>query len=489
MNTFGRKLTLTTFGESHTAAIGGVLDGFPAGVRIDLNFIQSELDKRKPGGSKFATARSEGDRVEILSGVFEGVSAGTPIGFIIRNENQKSGDYENLRELFRPGHADYAYYRKFGIRDHRGGGRSSARETAVRVAGGAIAQILLGEFGISVQSGVASVGEISCGERLDFDLAARSEIFSLGNEEAMKEEILKAKQGHDSVGASVVTVIRGAPAGLGEGLYYKFDAAIAAAMMGINGVKAVEIGEGVNASKRRGSQNNDSMSAAYAHVNSADSAHGINFSRGDNSTLDDADEQSNLNGGKFGEFKSDASENSNDSSNLKNVNLNSFSDGSFTEASENSKSDSPANLNRFSKVADVNFADGSAKCSDGSGEISKETNGFFGSASDFCSANNDKFGFASNHAGGTLGGMTSGQEIVIKTHFKPTPSIFLSQPTQNVRGQDVICELRGRHDPCIGVRGSVVATAMARLVTADMMLLNLSANLANLKKIYARMSK
>ncbi|EET80522.1 chorismate synthase [Campylobacter showae] len=398
MNTFGRKLTLTTFGESHGAAIGGVIDGFPAGVRIDLNFIQSELDKRKPGDSKFATARSEGDRVEILSGVFDGLSTGTPIGFIIRNENQKSGDYENLRELFRPGHADYAYYRKYGIRDHRGGGRSSARETAVRVAGGAIAQILLGEFGVSVQSGVASVGEISCGERLDFDLAARSEIFSLGNEEAMKEEILKAKQGHDSVGASVVTVIRGAPAGLGEGLYYKFDAAIAAAMMGINGVKAVEIGEGANASKMRGSQNNDSMGAAYA---------GVNLSVG-NPNLDDADELSNLNGGKFDEFKS---------------------------ACRDSNSD-------------------------------------------------EKFSFASNHAGGTLGGMTSGQEIVIKTHFKPTPSIFLSQPTQNVRGEDVICELRGRHDPCIGVRGSVVATAMARLVTADMLLLNLSANLANLKKIY-----
>ena len=398
MNTFGRKLTLTTFGESHAAAIGGVLDGFPAGVRIDLNFIQSELDKRKPGGSKFATARSEGDRVEILSGVFDGLSTGTPIGFIIRNENQKSGDYENLRELFRPGHADYAYYRKYGIRDHRGGGRSSARETAVRVAGGAIAQILLGEFGVIVQSGVASVGEISCGKRLDFELAARSEIFSLGNEEAMKEEILKAKQEHDSVGASVVTVIRGAPAGLGEGLYYKFDAAIAAAMMGINGVKAVEIGEGVSASKMRGSQNNDSMSAAYA---------GVNLSV-DNPTLDGAEERSNLNSGKFDAFK---------------------------------------NACRDSNL-------------------------------------NDKFGFASNHAGGTLGGMTSGQEVVIKTHFKPTPSIFLPQPTQNVRGEDTLCELRGRHDPCSGVRGSVVATAMARLVTADMLLLNLSANLANLKKIY-----
>ena len=403
MNTFGRKLTLTTFGESHAAAIGGVLDGFPAGVRIDLNFIQSELDKRKPGGSKFATARSEGDRVEILSGVFDGLSTGTPIGFIIRNENQKSGDYENLRELFRPGHADYAYYRKYGIRDHRGGGRSSARETAVRVAGGATAQILLGEFGVSVQSGVASVGEISCGERLDFDLAARSEIFSLGNEEAMKEEILKAKRDHDSVGASVVTVIRGAPAGLGEGLYYKFDAAIAAAMMGINGVKAVEIGEGMSASKMRGSENNDSMSAAHA---------GVNLGM-DNSTLEGASKLANLNGGKFNECKSEA--------------------------------------------------DGEACC---------------GSNLD------EKFGFASNHAGGTLGGMTSGQEVVIKTHFKPTPSIFLSQPTQNVRGEDTLCELRGRHDPCIGVRGSVVATAMARLVTADMLLLNLSANLANLKKIY-----
>ena len=398
MNIFGRKLTLTTFGESHGVAIGGVLDGFPAGVRIDLNFIQSELDKRKPGGSKFATARSEGDRVEILSGVFDGLSTGTPIGFIIRNENQKSGDYENLRELFRPGHADYAYYRKYGIRDHRGGGRSSARETAVRVAGGAIAQILLGEFGMSVQSGVASVGEISCGKQPDFELAARSEIFSLGNEEAMKEEILKAKRDHDSVGASVVTVIRGAPAGLGEGLYYKFDAAIAAAMMGINGVKAVEIGEGVSASKMRGSENNDSMGAKYAHVNSG----------ADNPALDGAGERSNLNGDKFDEFKS--------------------------------------------------------ACRD--------------------SNSNEKFGFTSNHAGGTLGGMTSGQEIVIKTHFKPTPSIFLSQPTQNVRGEDAICELRGRHDPCIGVRGSVVATAMTRLVTADMLLLNLSANLANLKKIY-----
>ena len=403
MNTSGRKLTLTTFGESHAAAIGGVLDGFPAGVRIDLNFIQSELDKRKPGCSIFATEWSEGDRVEILSGVFEGISTGTPIGFIIRNENQKSGDYENLRELFRPGHADYAYYRKYGIRDHRGGGRSSARETAVRVAGGAIAQILLGEFGVNVQSGVASVGEISCGERLDFDLAARSEIFSLGNEEAMKEEILKAKQEHDSVGASVITVIRGAPAGLGEGLYYKFDAAIAAAMMCINGVKAVEIGEGVNASKMRGSQNNDSMSAAHA---------GVNLGM-DNSALDGAGERSNLNGGKFDEYKGEA-------------------DG---EACRGSNLD-------------------------------------------------EKFGFASNHAGGTLGGMTSGQEVVIKTHFKPTPSIFLSQPTQNVRGEDTLCELRGRHDPCIGVRGSVVATAMARLVTADMLLLNLSANLANLKKIY-----
>ncbi|QKF93096.1 chorismate synthase [Campylobacter sp. CCUG 57310] len=354
MNSFGRKLILTTFGESHGAAIGGVLDGFPAGVKIDEEFLQGELDKRKPGQSKFATARKEGDKIEILSGIFEGVSTGTPIGFVIYNENQKSKDYENLREIFRPGHADYTYFKKYAIRDHRGGGRSSARETAVRVAGGAFAQILLNEFGVKVESGVSGVGTVKA-QKFDFDAAGNSEIFALDKENLMMDEILKAKQAHDSVGASVMTRILNAPAGLGEGLYDKLDARLAAAMMSINGVKAVEIGEGVEASAMLGSENNDCMNEA---------------------------------------------------------------------------------------------------------------------------------GFLSNHAGGILGGMSTGAEILITTHFKPTPSIFLAQQTQNIHGENAICELRGRHDPCIGIRGSVVATAMARLVIADFMLLNLSVNLGNLKKIY-----
>ena len=150
MNTFGKKLTLTSFGESHGVAIGGVIDGLPAGLKIDADFIQSELDKRRPGQSSFTTARDEADKIEIFSGVFDGMSTGAPIGFAIFNNNQKSNDYENLREIFRPGHADLTYFKKYGIRDHRGGGRASARETAVRVAGGAFAQLLLNEFKIEV---------------------------------------------------------------------------------------------------------------------------------------------------------------------------------------------------------------------------------------------------------------------------------------------------------------------------------------------------
>lgn len=355
MNTLGIKLRLTTFGESHGVAIGGVLDGFPAGVKIDTEFLQSELDRRKPGG-KFATSRKEADEVQILSGVFDGLSTGAPIGFVIYNQNQHSKDYENIKDLFRPGHADYGYFSKFGIRDYRGGGRSSARETAVRVAGGALAQMLLNEFGISVKSGVLSVGDIK-GESLDFANAISSEIFALdkGVEEAQKELIKSVKGKGESVGAVALTIVKGAPKGLGEPLYAKADALIGGAFMGLNGVKAVEIGDGVESASKFGSENNDFM---------------------------------------------------------------------------------------------------------------------------------DKTGFLSNHAGGILGGITTGADIVIKTHFKPTPSIFADQPTIDKNGNEVVCALRGRHDPCIGVRGSVVCTALARLIIADLLLLNASANLGNLKKIY-----
>ncbi|WP_086276996.1 chorismate synthase [Campylobacter vicugnae] len=355
MNTFGNKLKLSTFGESHGTAIGGIIDGLPAGIKVDMEFIQNELDKRRPGG-KYATSRKESDKVEILSGIYDGFTTGCPVGFIIANTSQHSKDYDNIKDLFRPGHADYTYFAKFGIRDHRGGGRSSARESACRVAGGAFAALLLAEFGISVQSCVMQIGDIKAKE-IDFDFANSSEIFwaDQSNQDSAKELILNTKNANDSLGASVLTIIKGAPAGLGEVLYNKLDAALASAMMGINGVKGVEIGDGIDVANMLGSSNNDCM---------------------------------------------------------------------------------------------------------------------------------NKDGFITNHCGGILGGISNGNDIVIKSYFKPTPSIFKAQPTINLDGNEVICELRGRHDPCIGVRGSVVATAMARLVIADMLLLNASANLNNLKRIY-----
>ena len=355
MNTFGNKLKLSTFGESHGVAIGGVVDGLPSGIRFDIDFIQNELDKRRPGG-KYATSRKESDKIEILSGIYDGFTTGCPVGFVIANTSQHSKDYDNIKDLFRPGHADYTYFAKFGIRDHRGGGRSSARESACRVAGGAFAALLLAEFGISVQSCVTQIGDIKAKE-IDFDFANSSQIFwaDQSNQDSAKELILNTKNANDSLGATVLTIIKGAPAGLGEVLYNKLDAALASAMMGINGVKGVEIGDGINVATMLGSQNNDFM---------------------------------------------------------------------------------------------------------------------------------NKNGFKSNHCGGILGGISNGNDIVIKSYFKPTPSIFKAQPTINLDGNEVICELRGRHDPCIGVRGSVVATAMARLVIADMLLLNASANLNNLKRIY-----
>ena len=354
MNTFGKKLTLTTFGESHGVAIGGVIDGLPAGMKIDTQFIQSELDRRRPGQSNFTTARDEADKIEIFSGLFNSISTGAPIGFAIFNNNQKSNDYDNLRKIFRPGHADFTYFKKYGFRDHRGGGRSSARETAIRVAGGAFAQLLLNEFNIEVLSGVFGIGKIFS-DKIDFNFAKNSQIYALGNEETMKEAVNKARNDHDSVGAVVLSIVKNAPADLGEPLYDKLDSALAAALMGINGVKAVEIGAGVKASETFGSVNNDEM---------------------------------------------------------------------------------------------------------------------------------DELGFLSNNAGGILGGISSGEDIVLKSHFKPTPSIFKEQKTLNLKGEAVDFEIRGRHDPCIGIRGSVVATAMIRLVLADMLLLNASTKLENLKKIY-----
>ena len=356
MNHFGRAFSFTTFGESHGVAIGCVLDGVPAGLAIDVAFIQSELDRRKPGLNKFATARKEGDKVEILSGVFEGVSMGTPIALVIFNENQKSGDYENVKDLFRPGHADFTYFHKYGARDYRGGGRSSARETAARVAAGAVAKLLLRALHVEVKSGICAIGEIES-KNCDFENVAQSEIYALDKnvEEAQKALILEAKNDHDSIGGVALVRIEGAPIGLGEPIYYKLDALLSDAMMGINGVKAVEIGEGFHASKLRGSQNNDA--------------------------------------------------------------------------------------------------------------ITKE-------------------GFLTNKSGGILGGISNGDTITCKVYFKPTPSIFVEQHTINTHNEETTCALKGRHDPCIAVRGSVVAESMAALVIADLLLLNMNAKMENLQKVY-----
>ncbi|HAA1521652.1 chorismate synthase [Campylobacter coli] len=359
MNTFGTRLKFTSFGESHGVAVGCVIDGMPAGVKFDEEFLQSELDKRK-GGSKFATPRKEGDKAQVLSGVFEGYTTGHPIAIVVFNENAHSKDYDNLKDLFRPAHADFTYFHKYGIRDHRGGGRASARESVARVAGGAVAAMLLREFGICVQSGVFGVGRFVSNlkeEELDFEFAKQSEIFCLDPnlEDEFKKEILSARNSKDSVGASVYTRAKGMLVGLGEVLYDKLDSKLAHALMGINAVKAVEIGEGINASKMRGSQNNDAL--------------------------------------KGGEF-------------------------------------------------------------------------------------------LSNHSGGILGGISNGENLILKTYFKPTPSIFSKQESIDKFGNDLEFELKGRHDPCVGVRGSVVASAMVRLVLADCLLLHASANLNNLKNAY-----
>jgi len=260
MNTFGKRFSFTTFGESHGKALGCIVDGVPAGITIDEAFIQAELDKRKPGQSALTTARKEADTVEILSGVFEGKSTGTPIAMVIFNTDQKSKDYSNIKDLFRPGHADFTYRHKYGIRDYRGGGRSSARETAARVAAGAIAKLMLRELGIEVRAGIAEIDGIAS-HACDFDYALTSTIKTLdpAAEAAQIAAVEAAKKAHDSVGGAVLIKATGVPAGLGEPMYYKLDAVLADALMSINAAKAVEIGDGIDAARAKGSENNDAI--------------------------------------------------------------------------------------------------------------------------------------------------------------------------------------------------------------------------------------
>jgi len=356
MNSFGERLRFSTFGESHGTAIGCLLDGVPAGLKIDEEYIQSELDRRKPGKSEFETARKEADKVEILSGVFEGLSTGTPIAMIIYNTNQKSRDYTNIKDVFRPGHADFTYHHKYGLRDYRGGGRSSARETAARVAAGSIAKLMIKELGIEIFSGIAEIDGIKS-EQFDYEYAKSSIIYSLdaNKEDAQKEAILKAKNEHDSVGGVARVLVKGTPIGLGQPLYYKLDGVLADAMMGLNAVKAVEIGDGILSASAKGSSNNDAIR---------------------------------------------------------------------------------------------------------------------------------KDGFETNHSGGILGGISNGEDIILNVYFKPTPSIFKEQHTITTEDEEVDFALKGRHDPCVAIRGSVVCESMVALVIGDMLLLNMGSKINDVRRYY-----
>ncbi len=343
-NTFGRIFRLTTFGESHGTALGGIVDGCPAGLAISEADLQKDLDRRRPGQNRFQTQRKESDTVQILSGVFEGKSTGTPIGFVIYNEDQKSKDYAGIKDLFRPGHADYTYFKKYGFRDYRGGGRSSARETVSRVAAGAIARKLIAAAGIEVFAYVTQVGSVKA-KKVDPAQIHQNPLFCPDADAVLEMEaaIRQAQAEHDSIGAMVEVVAKGVPAGLGEPVFDKLDAVLAGGMMSINAVKGVEIGAGFRVVEMRGSENCDPITPV---------------------------------------------------------------------------------------------------------------------------------GFASNHAGGILGGISNGDEIVVRLALKPTSSISIEQDTIDIHGQPAKIVTKGRHDPCVGIRAVPIAEAMMTLILADFFLCN-----------------
>ena len=347
-NSFGEIFRITTFGESHGPALGVIIDGVPAGIRIDENFIQAELDRRRPGQSSVCTMRNEADQVEILSGVFEGITTGTSIGMVIRNTDQRSRDYGNLATTFRPGHADFGYWKKYGIRDYRGGGRSSGRETAARVAAGAVAKLFLKESGVDIHAHALEIGGIR-GTKVNFDEVERNIVRAADPMvvDAMISTIRAAQKVMDSVGGVVECLVTGVPAGWGEPVFDKLDAVLAHAVMSLGGIKGIEFGDGFAAVRRRGSENNDSM-------------------------------------------------------------------------------------------------------------VPEES-------------------FKSNHAGGILGGLSTGAEIIFRAAVKPTSSIAAEQDTVDIEGNAVKLSVHGRHDPCLVPRMVPVIEAMTALVLADMALRQRSA--------------
>ena len=267
-NTYGNIFTLTSFGESHGEAVGGVVDGMPAGIDIDLDFIQSELDRRRPGQSAITTSRKEADKVELLSGVFEGKSTGCPIGFVVRNTNQHSQDYENMRNVFRPSHADYTYTTKYGERDHRGGGRSSARITISRCVAGALAKLALRQIGVSITAYTSQVGDIAIDldyRHHDFSKIETNAVRCPDVEAAAKMEqlIAEVKGQGDTIGGIITCVVKGCPVGLGEPEFDKLHTALGSAMLGINAVKGFEYGAGFACVNRRGSELNDVFTEGF----------------------------------------------------------------------------------------------------------------------------------------------------------------------------------------------------------------------------------
>ena len=351
-NSYGHVFRVTTWGESHGPALGATVDGCPPGIPVSESDLQVWLDKRKPGQNKYTTQRREADEVEILSGVFEGVSTGTPIQLMIPNTDQRSKDYGDISEKFRPGHADITYWQKYGIRDHRGGGRSSARETAARVAAGGIARAVLNQLapGLKITGYMVGMGEKEINRsRFDWDEIARNPFWTPDprSAEEWAGYLDTLRKSGSSIGATIEVSIRGCPPGLGAPIYAKLDTDLAAAMMSINAVKGVEIGEGMGAARLRGEENADEISMGP---------------------------------------------------------------------------DGPV--------------------------------------------------FSSNHAGGILGGISTGQEIIVRFAVKPTSSILTPRKTISKSGEATEIVTKGRHDPCVGIRAVPVAEAMAAAVILDHLLLD-----------------
>lgn len=363
-SSYGTIFKITTWGESHGAALGMVIDGCPAGLTLTEEDVQAYLNRRRPGYSQFSTPRKESDTVEILSGIFNGKTTGTPISMLVRNTSERSGDYSDIAKYYRPGHADYTFDQKYGFRDYRGGGRSSGRETIGRVAAGAVAAKILKELGITFTTYVSSIGDISIKRELfDASYIQKNELNMPDPEsyQAAAEYLSDVMAENDSIGSSVECTVHGVPAGLGEPVFDKLDACLAKAIMSIGAVKAVEIGDGTEVSRHKGSYNNDAF---------------------------------------------------------------------------------------------------------------QSTNGIITKAT--------------NHSGGILGGISDGSDILLRAHFKATPSIASRQQTVKQSGEQIDIHIRGRHDPIIGPRAVVVVESMAAITLLDMLLQNMSARLDKIKTFYQR---